>query len=101
MPKSDEETVPCNYYADTIVKTNTARLISGAQETETLWAWVDVLWVSICQPVLHPDEVVRCDRGPVPTEIIYFLCGKGSVHPSECIVVLVHVRLPLLNNATV
>jgi hypothetical protein len=31
------------------------------------------MWVSNCQPVLYPDEVVRGDRGPVPTEIIYFL----------------------------
>jgi hypothetical protein len=32
--KSREETVPGNYYADTTVKKNTARPISGAQETE-------------------------------------------------------------------
>ena len=32
--KSHEETVPCNYNADTIVNQNTARLTSGAQGTK-------------------------------------------------------------------
>lgn len=49
------------------------------------------------QPVLHFDEFMRSDRGPVSTEIIHFLCEQGSAPTSECIVIYMYVRLPLLN----
>jgi len=49
------------------------------------------------QPVLYLDELVRSDRGPVPTEIVHFLCEKRSAHMSECSVVPIHIRLPFLD----
>lgn len=36
--------------------------------------------VSDRQPVFYLDELVRSDRGPVPTEIIHFLCEKRDQH---------------------
>lgn len=87
----------------TIVKKQTQRVLHQEfwelRGRRTLWVvgLGGVPWVSNGQPVLHLDEIVRSDGGPVPTEIIYFLCEKVLEPRNERIPRVVYIRLPILD----